>query len=190
MIRSTLNAFCAMTLLFSTGAVALADSNTTTTTSTTNTSNTSPSSSLNSKDSASNTASNSLWSSRALDLTQDLKSGPCSDDIKNKCSDITTGDGRVAACLKSHEDKISTECRQYFEAKQQNWQTEIQTNLQAKIHSDMKTKLHETPQACHSDAQKFCSQALFGQGQITSCLGEHRNQLSKSCKKQAKAWVG
>lgn len=38
--------------------------------------------------------------------------GQCKDDILAHCADIAMGDGRVAQCLRSNADNISTECKQ------------------------------------------------------------------------------
>jgi len=36
----------------------------------------------------------------------------CSDDLKNLCSDIKPGDGRLIRCLDKNVDKVSNRCKQ------------------------------------------------------------------------------
>jgi Cysteine rich repeat len=35
----------------------------------------------------------------------------CSVEIQTYCSDVTPGDGRLRACLSSHRDELTTDCR-------------------------------------------------------------------------------
>ena len=34
----------------------------------------------------------------------------CKEDIKNYCSNVTPGEGRLLACAAAHEDKLSGQC--------------------------------------------------------------------------------
>jgi hypothetical protein len=42
-------------------------------------------------------------------------------------------------------------------------------------------------QACGPDIQKFCADVAPGNGQIAACLKSHRSDLSKDCRKAARA---
>jgi Cysteine rich repeat len=35
----------------------------------------------------------------------------CADDVQQYCAGVKMGEGRVAHCLKQHEDKLSAECK-------------------------------------------------------------------------------
>jgi hypothetical protein len=36
----------------------------------------------------------------------------CKDDLKNYCSGVAMGEGRLIKCLKKHDDKVSDRCKQ------------------------------------------------------------------------------
>jgi hypothetical protein len=94
-----------------------------------------------------------------------LSSGACKADMNQYCKDITPGQGRMMACLKSHEDKLSPACSK-------EWKS-------AKTH--MKKEWKEARQACGGDVQKFCKEAT-GHKEVSQCLNQHMSQLSGSCK--------
>jgi hypothetical protein len=91
--------------------------------------------------------------------------GACKADINQFCKDITSGEGRIAACLKSHEDKLSSGCKEQWTA----------------MHQKMKETARVAKQACGTDMQKFCPQAV-GLKEVHSCLNSHIDDLSPSCK--------
>ena len=90
------------------------------------------------------------------------KQGPCSTDIQQFCSDITPGKGRIAACLKAHEDKVSAGCRQHEQS--------------------MMGEMKNIHQACRADMQKFCTSVKPGEGRVMGCLKQHESELSTLCK--------
>jgi hypothetical protein len=94
----------------------------------------------------------------------------CKADIEKQCSDVSPGEGRIAACLNSKEDKLSPQCRN-------SW-----ISAKAKVSE----KLDKTELAfrkdCGPDVQKFCSNVPSGRGRLMDCLGQHEQDLSGSCK--------
>ena len=96
-------------------------------------------------------------------------SGPlaqaCQGDLQKYCSDITKGEGRDFACLKSHDDKLSPDCSTQWKQAKTQW----------------KAKMQERHAACGSDVQKFCSN-VGSPKDIGSCLDQHKSDLSASCK--------
>ena len=89
----------------------------------------------------------------------------CKSDISKYCSDVTEGNGRVMACLKAHEDKLSQGCTQEWKTAKNEW----------------KSNMKAAHAACSGDVQKFCSN-VDGPKEIASCLNEHNSDLSNSCK--------
>lgn len=96
---------------------------------------------------------------------QAVQNGACASDTKRFCSDVTPGQGRIAACLKAHDDKISANCRDQMVA----------------LHKDFRA----AHQACQSDVQKYCANIPRGGGRILDCLKQHEAQPSAGCKAMA-----
>jgi len=87
---------------------------------------------------------------------------PCREDAQRLCADITPGDGRILACLKSKEDKLSPACKARFE--------------------EGKKRLEQAKQACAGDVQKFCKDVQPGGGRLVQCLKGNYDALSPECK--------
>lgn len=102
------------------------------------------------------------------DMASALKSA-CKADVDRFCKDITPGEGRVAACLKSHSDKLSSSCTK-------EWKS-----AKAEMKEGAKGHMRAFKQACNNDVQKFCSNSV-GIQEISSCLKQHDTDLSASCK--------
>lgn len=102
----------------------------------------------------------------------DMKFGAgsaCKPDVDKYCSDVTPGEGRIAACLKAHDDKLSTGC-------QKEWKS-AQEEMRSRFRSEVKA----FRQACNKDVQKYCSNVLDPM-EISQCLTKHSMDLSKSCR--------
>ena len=95
---------------------------------------------------------------------QVMKNGPCASDIQTYCSDVTPGRGRIMACLKAHDDKLSSACLRHEQA--------------------MVNQFREVRKACHSDVQKFCKDVKPGVGDVMRCLKQHEADLSQTCKNE------
>lgn len=93
----------------------------------------------------------------------------CQSDISRYCKDVTPGQGRIAACLKAHDDKLSSQCSQAWRS------------ASTKFKQGMKQEARAMRQACGSDIQKYCSDAV-GPRDTISCLNSHSSNLSNSCK--------
>jgi len=91
-------------------------------------------------------------------------SRPCAEDVEKFCKGVQPGGGRIAECLKQHENELSGPCKQRIQ----------ETRERAK----------EVHQACADDVQKFCGDVTPGKGRVAQCLKEHANQLSPECKKK------
>jgi hypothetical protein len=89
---------------------------------------------------------------------------PCAKDIATLCKDVATGGGRIQACLKANEDKVSPECR-------------------AKIDS-LASEVKLAAVVCRWDIGRLCSDVTPGRGQLLSCLERHSENLSPECRKQ------
>lgn len=94
----------------------------------------------------------------------------CSSDIKKLCGDVTPGQGRIAACLRSKEDKLTDSCRTAYN----NTLDDVSKRLERAEIAFRKQ--------CGNDVQKFCAEVPSGQGRLWNCLDQHESDLSQSCK--------
>ena len=79
------------------------------------------------------------------------------------CEQMTKpGEGRIWACLKSHEAELSQPCMDHI--------------------AMMREKGKEFNQACKDDAKKLCKGIPRGKGRIVSCLKSHEAELTEPCK--------
>ena len=86
----------------------------------------------------------------------------CKPDVEKFCQGIKPGDGRIAACLKSHDSELAPACRQ--------------------IVDKVESAIHEAHEACKPDVEKFCQGVQPGGGRIRVCLKSHEAELSEACK--------
>ena len=92
----------------------------------------------------------------------------CADEIKNFCSTVTPGEGRVILCIEAHEDKLSPKC----------------TFVMHEAAKDMRVAadtLKGASGACRDDVGKLCAQTRVGQGRLTQCLITNKASVSKAC---------
>jgi hypothetical protein len=101
----------------------------------------------------------------ASDAMKNNVTQACQSDIQKYCSDVSTGGGKVMACLKSHEDKLSSGCSKQWQASRAQW----------------KSNMKAAHAACSGDVQRFCSGADTPKD-ITNCLSDHTTDLSSACK--------
>lgn len=92
----------------------------------------------------------------------------CGDEIKNFCSTVTPGEGRVVLCIEAHEDKLSPKC--LFEMHQ------AAINLKFVAET---VKL--ATNACRGDLSKYCGKIQVGQGRVMQCLTTNKTSVSKAC---------
>ena len=87
--------------------------------------------------------------------------GACKSDIEQFCKDIKPGGGRIRACLRGNEDRLSQSCRDHI--------------------AQERERNREFRQACKGDIQKFCSNVRPGHGRIIECLRSKGAETSEPC---------
>ena len=81
----------------------------------------------------------------------------CKPDAEKLCPGVQPGQGRVADCLKQHQDQLSGACREKIAEAQRR-------------------------HPCMKDAERLCKGVQPGEGRIMQCLHEHEAELSAECK--------
>ncbi len=91
-------------------------------------------------------------------------------DVETYCSDVTPGNGRLAACLYAHEDKVSDRCVSSIEdfALQMSW---------------LSGQIDQAIDTCIEDINAHCDEVQPGEGRLFMCLKEKQPLLTKACQK-------
>jgi hypothetical protein len=98
--------------------------------------------------------------SSAVERIQDA----CREELRNFCSTVTPGAGRVLLCMQAHEDKLGNQCElALFDASR---------NIRQAIH-----QVEQVAEACWTDIQTHC----VGAGSIVQCMHENLASLSPRC---------
>ena len=92
----------------------------------------------------------------------------CSKEIKEYCSSVTPGDGRLVLCAKAHEAKLSSECLSAV-SRAGSW-----------VNVLVRTLTYVASQ-CEADALKFCPNVQLGEQRVLNCLRENKANLNKYC---------
>ena len=94
--------------------------------------------------------------------------GACREELRNFCSTVTPGEGRLLLCMQAHEDKLSNQCElALFDASRN-----IQQTMQ---------KIGRVAEACWTDIQMQCG----GDSSVAQCISEKRANLSPRCQAAA-----
>lgn len=102
------------------------------------------------------------------DLVQTIADG-CKAELESYCKDVTPGDGRILACLYSHQDKLSGKCEYaLFDAAVQ---------LERAV-----AALAYVVNECADDLDKHCRNVAVGEGRLLKCLEKNDKMVSNRCK--------
>ena len=94
----------------------------------------------------------------------------CEADLKQYCSQVTPGEGRLLHCAAAHEDKLSGQC-QYalYQA--------------ASLLEQVAVAIAYVAQSCETEIKTLCGDVKAGEGRILSCLEGSSESLGDACKK-------
>ncbi len=95
----------------------------------------------------------------------------CAKDMKQFCSKITVGGGRVVACLFAHNDKISGQCMLAM------------IEGTAALNATMGALRHlAKTTSCRSDLRQYCRGIPAGGGRLYRCLKKNFATLTDGCR--------
>jgi hypothetical protein len=94
----------------------------------------------------------------------------CEADLKQYCSQVTPGEGRLLHCAAAHEDKLSGQCSYaLYQA--------------ASLLEQLAVAIAYVAQSCETEIKTLCGDVKAGEGRILSCLEGNSETLGDSCKK-------
>jgi PRC-barrel domain len=94
--------------------------------------------------------------------------GACREELRNFCSTVTPGEGRLLLCMQAHEDKLSNQCELALFDASRNLQQTMQ-------------RISRVAEACWSDIETQCA----GESSIVRCISDNRARLSPRCQAAA-----
>lgn len=94
----------------------------------------------------------------------------CEADLKQYCSQVTPGEGRLLHCAAAHEDKLSGQCSYaLYQA--------------ASLLEQLAVAIAYVAQSCETEIKTMCGDVKAGEGRIMSCLEGNSESLGDACKK-------
>ena len=94
----------------------------------------------------------------------------CEADLKQYCSQVTPGQGRLLHCAAAHEDKLSGQCSYaLYQA--------------ASLLEQLAVTIAYVAQSCETEIKTMCGEVKAGEGRILSCLEGNSETLGDACKK-------
>lgn len=101
----------------------------------------------------------------------------CEGDLKEYCSQVTPGEGRLLHCIAAHEDKLSGQC-------------EYALYQAASLLEQLSMAIAYVARSCETEIRTSCGDVQAGEGRILACLEENDDSLGDSCKKALAETVG
>lgn len=99
---------------------------------------------------------------------KDYVSSACSTELKEFCSTVTPGEGRLLSCAAAHSDKLSDQCAGAL----------VNASM---ILADMTDQVLATADACETELVAFCGDVEVGEGRVLQCLDDHDDELGEVC---------
>ncbi len=106
----------------------------------------------------------------------------CAAEIGTYCSAVSTGRGRISACLASHLGQLNAACRADVAAVGRSPLTPgwVRPVFDPAFRAPL-------PQACAEPAAQFCPGMTPGEGRVFACLYAFSDRVGKTCSDAAQA---
>lgn len=101
----------------------------------------------------------------------------CDADLKQFCSQVTPGEGRLLHCVAAHEDKISSQCQYAL------YQS-------ARLLEELAVAINYVAKECQTEIQSHCADVKMGEGRVLECLEKNDANVGASCRQAIKDTVG
>jgi len=101
----------------------------------------------------------------------------CESDLKQYCSQVTPGEGRLLHCVAAHEDKLSGQC-------------DYALYQAATLLEQLSVAIAYVAQSCQTEIESLCGNVMAGEGRILACLESHEDAVGDACKKAIADTVG
>jgi len=92
----------------------------------------------------------------------------CGVELAKYCKDVAGGEGRLLACLYSHEPNLSDRCGTIVMSSMER----LGIALGA---------LANVARVCQADAQRLCNGVIAGNGNLVGCLSSAKTSVSAQC---------
>jgi hypothetical protein len=106
------------------------------------------------------------------DLLESVAKG-CENELTSYCSNVTSGEGRILACLYAYSDKLTGQCEYAL--------YDAAVQLERAV-----AALSFVANECDADLEKFCSEVAVGEGHLLKCLDENSSKITTRCAKALK----
>lgn len=106
----------------------------------------------------------------------------CAAEVGKYCSAVTSGRGRVSACLASHMGQLNAACRTDVAAVGRSPLTPrwVRPVFDPSFRAPL-------PQACTAPAAQFCPGMTPGEGRVFACLYAFSDRVPKTCSDAAQS---
>ncbi|MFA6600009.1 MAG: cysteine rich repeat-containing protein [Candidatus Omnitrophota bacterium] len=101
----------------------------------------------------------------------------CQAELDKYCQNVTPGEGRLAACIYAHGDKLSQTCESALYESSKEFRNAAE-NMDA------------FSEACTKDIAAVCPKVEAGAGRILACLEVNKGKISSKCNQALKASGG
>jgi len=112
----------------------------------------------------------------------------CSPDIASLCKGVREGRGRISACLFAHGNRISPACKPEVTkvAKRMAFEPKVPAGARSGTVRVDEAKLK---QVCASDIRTHCRSVTPGKGRLLACIYAWSNNVSTTCRSEARAMI-